>query len=118
MSRYQRAVDISDLIVRFAESRRGLTLREISNRYEVSRRTAERMRDAVAERYPLIESHRKHGDRHKRWRIGGRTLRGLVTFESSDRALLEELAKKLARDGLAEVAERISRIARRIRLLS
>ena len=115
MSRYQRAADIGDLIVSLVESKRGLTLKEISNRYGVSRRTAERMRDAVAARFPLLESDREEGDRQKRWRIDGRAQRGLVTFEPGDRELLEQAAQALADAGRAELAEDLSRIARRIR---
>lgn len=116
MSRYQRAVEIEDLIVTLAGSRRGLTIEEISTRYEVSRRTAERMRDAVAERFPLLECERCEGDRRKRWRIDGRALGGLVTLGSVDGALLEEGASVLAGAGRPDLAREIRRLARRIRL--
>lgn len=74
MSRYQRAADLQDLIVTLVQSRAGLTIEDICDRYEVSRRTAERMRDAVSERFPLVEAERHEGDRRKRWRIDGHTL--------------------------------------------
>ena len=45
----------------------GITLDEIAARFAVSRRTAERMRDAVAEVFPQLEE--IEGERPKRWRL-------------------------------------------------
>lgn len=117
MSRYQRAVEIEDLIVALAGSRRGLTIGEISEHYAVSRRTAERMRDAVGERFPLVEGDRLDGDRRKRWRIDGRALRGLVRLEAADGAVLEEAAALLGELARPKLSHALRRIAARIRLL-
>ena len=45
--RYERLKDIIDLAVRLQGSRAGVTLEDIQQDLSVSRRTAERMRDAV-----------------------------------------------------------------------
>jgi len=117
VSRYQRAVEIEDLIVSLAGSRRGLTIAEISERYAVSRRTAERMRDAVAERFALVEGERLDGDRRKRWRIDGRALRALVRLETRDGEAVAEAARVLRELGQAGLARELARVAARIRML-
>src|SRR4051812_45603751 len=45
----------------------GIGIEEIATRFAVSRRTAERMRDAVAAVFPQIEE--MEGERPKRWRL-------------------------------------------------
>ena len=112
MPRYQRAVEIEDLIVTLAQSRQGLTIGEISERYEVSRRTAERMRDAVAERFALIEADRHDGDRRKRWRIDGRAMQALLSLEAAGRAVVARAAAKLREAGHPKHARELEALAR------
>lgn len=112
MSRYQRAVEIEDLIVTLAQSRQGLTIGEIAERYEISRRTAERMRDAVAARFPVVEGARHDGDRRKRWRIDARGMQALLHLGSADRAVLARAAEALrvcGHSGLARELEAVGR---------
>ena len=45
--RYERVGDIVRLAIRLQGSRGGLTIADIQDEFSVSRRTAERMRDAV-----------------------------------------------------------------------
>jgi predicted DNA-binding transcriptional regulator YafY len=104
VSRYQRAVEVEDLIVTLAQSRQGLTIEEISERYDVSRRTAERMRDAVAERFPLVEAARHEGDRRKRWRIDSHTLQALLPLGARERAIVARAADALREAGRARLA--------------
>ena len=47
--RYSRVSDILDLIIFMLSRFNGVSLNEIQERYNISRRTAERMRDAVLE---------------------------------------------------------------------
>jgi predicted DNA-binding transcriptional regulator YafY len=51
----------------FAADPGGITLDEIASRFVVSRRTAERLRDAIAEVFPQLEE--IEGERPKRWRL-------------------------------------------------
>jgi hypothetical protein len=51
----------------FAAEHAGISLDEIATRFAVSRRTAERMRDAVAEVFPQLEE--IEDARPKRWRL-------------------------------------------------
>ena len=45
--RYSRVSDILDLAIFMSSKIQGVTVNEISERYNVSRRTAERMRDSL-----------------------------------------------------------------------
>jgi predicted DNA-binding transcriptional regulator YafY len=112
VTRYQRAVEVEDLIVTLAGSRQGLTIAEISERYDVSRRTAERMRDAVAERFPVVEADRHEGDRRKRWRIDGRTVRALVPLGARERAVVSRAVEALRAAGRQELASELEDLTR------
>ena len=53
--RYSRVSDILDLAVFMSSKIQGVTIKEISERYNVSRRTAERMRDSLTCIFPSID---------------------------------------------------------------
>lgn len=52
--RYTRVSDILDLLVFMAHATLGVSINDIENRYSVSRRTAERMRDSLLNIFPQI----------------------------------------------------------------
>ena len=53
--RYERAKDVVRLAMRLQGSRGGMTLDDVRTEFSISRRTAERLRDAVDEAFgPLI----------------------------------------------------------------
>ncbi len=110
MSRYQRSVEIEDLVVALAVTRQGLTISDIAERYDVSRRTAERMRDAVGERFPLVEAARSGGERRKRWRIEGPTGSVLATIDAQGRAVLARAVAALREAGRVELAAELEKL--------
>jgi predicted DNA-binding transcriptional regulator YafY len=112
VSRYQRAVELEDLLVTLAESRQGLTIEEMCERYDVSRRTAERMRDALAERFPLVEADRHRGERRKRWKIelNGRVVHAVRPFGACERDVLARAATALREAGHHELASDLERL--------
>ena len=86
--RHDKAALILDLARRLAASSEGLSLDDMARDLAVSRRTAERMRDAVLMMFPAVEE--VSDPPHKRWRIRG----GLSAFEQAPTAgELVELAK-------------------------
>ena len=86
--RHDKAALILDLARRLAASSEGLSLDDMARDLAVSRRTAERMRDAVLMMFPAVEE--VSDPPHKRWRIRG----GLSAFEQAPTAAeLVELAK-------------------------
>ena len=52
MTRYERVEDVLALVQALHTTGRGLTIDDIRERFGVSRRTAERMRDVVARAFP------------------------------------------------------------------
>ena len=69
--RMNRIKDIIDLIMSMQALRYGISLAEIQEKYEVSRRTATRMKDIVLELCPQVEELQTHS-RTKRWGIRNR----------------------------------------------
>ena len=90
--RYSRVTDILDLITFMLSKFNGVSLNEIQERYNISRRTAERMRDAVLTAFSQVDEI-ETDDRCKRWGFTNYSLNELVTFSNEDIALLEELKK-------------------------
>lgn len=75
MSRFEKSKDIVRLALMMSASRVGVSLRDIQDSFHVSRRTAERMRDAVISLFPGEGIRELTGpDRIKRWSLqsGGR----------------------------------------------
>jgi predicted DNA-binding transcriptional regulator YafY len=83
----------------------GIGLDEIAAKFAVSRRTAERMRDAVAEAFPQLEE--VAGERPKRWRVPNR-LSGIFRELL---AALRAVARRLAHEGNKESAAQLERLA-------
>ena len=101
--RYERLADIVRLATRFQGSRGGLTMDDIVAEFRVSRRTAERMRDAVEAAFgPLVRV--ETGDKRIHWRLESTSMRGLVRITPAELAELESAAKRLDRAGLSERA--------------
>jgi predicted DNA-binding transcriptional regulator YafY len=96
--RHDKAAMVIELARRMAASAEGLTLDEMAQEMGVGRRTAERMRDAVASLFPAMDE--ISDPPTKRWRIRG----GLSAFEQAPTATeLVELSK--AAQGLRSTGE-------------
>lgn len=75
--RHEKAEFVLRLALMMQATRSGISLSEIMDAFEVSRRTAERMRDAVERVFPQIESV-DSDERIKRWRIPPRSFSNLI----------------------------------------
>ena len=64
--RYSRISDILDLAIFMSSKIQGVTIIEIAERYNVSRRTAERMRDSLTCIFPQIDEIEVE-DNQKHW---------------------------------------------------
>lgn len=103
--RYSRVSDIIDLIIFMLSKLNGVSLVDIQERFNVSRRTAERMRDSVLLILPQVDEIQTD-ERCKRWGFINYTLNELVTFSSKDIAFLEKLktnCDKLSEKELEEI---------------
>ena len=72
--RYSRVSDILDLITYMLSKVQGITIPDIMERYNVSRRTAERMRDSLLNIFPDVEEIEVPEDDYKHWGFSNRSL--------------------------------------------
>ena len=113
---YDRAADIVRLAIRLQGSWWGLTLDDIQRQFEVSRRTAERLRDAVEDVFGRLETV-DTGEARRHWRLRTPTLRHLVSLSAEELAELTAAADALDRDGLEERAAMLRRLDDKMRAL-
>ena len=113
--RYERLADIVRLALRL-QGAGGQTLDDIQQEFSVSRRTAERMRDAVEQAFEPLEFE-DIGDGKRHWRLRSSQLRNLI-FVSADEFLeLETAATDLERTGLDERAALLRDLAAKLSAL-
>ena len=114
--RYERLKDIVTLAIRLQGSRLGVTLADIESEFSVSRRTAERLRDAVEWAFgPLEEADSNDGRKH--WRLRSDALRRLVSVSADELGALSTAAATLERTGLREHAAKLEEVADKLRAL-
>lgn len=112
--RLGKAVELLRLARRLQGSSGGLGIAEICERFEVGRRTAERMLKAVQQIYPdCAESWDDDG--HKRWRIPSRYAGNGDPFQAHEVAAIELAATMMERHGNGEVAQTLNDVAIKIR---
>lgn len=92
--RYERILNIIDLIMTMQSKTYGVSLKDIENAYNVSRRTAQRMKDIVISLFPQVAELQTTG-KVKRWGFKGKLV-NLHNFSADDVADLESV-KELCR---------------------
>ena len=114
--RYSRAERIIQLALEMQSTRGGLTLGEIEEKFEVSRRTAVRMRDAVIRAFPQAKEV-PTDDRTKRWRIPNGSAQTFTELTTEDLAVLETAAMAMKHAYLPSHAENLRALSAKIRNL-
>jgi predicted DNA-binding transcriptional regulator YafY len=112
--RYARADRLIQLALEMQAARGGLTLTDIQQRFDVSRRTAIRMRDAVITTFPQADEVPSN-DRSKRWRLDTGATKPLLGITADDLASLENAAALLTRENLVDQADELRGVASKIR---
>lgn len=115
--RYGRVEDIIKLVILMQSKYCGVSIEDIQEHFEVSRRTAERMRDSVMRLFPQIEEVQTTG-RMKRWAFKNYSVSELISFTPEEFAELENTRKKLELDGLKNKAETINEVISKIKVLN
>jgi predicted DNA-binding transcriptional regulator YafY len=108
--RYGRLADLVRLAMQMQGRADGLSLDDIRQTFGVSRRTAERMRDAIRDAFPQAEELSEPGGR-KRWRLPPNTAGRLADPNVDDIAALHrgsELARQSGDLGTSEYLETLS----------
>ena len=114
--RYSRIDDVLLLALDMQGTADGVSLQDIEEKFEVSRRTAERMRDAVLRVFPHAEEV-DTGERIKRWRVPGRTLNGVLSFSAEELAELQSATDRMKHENLHLQARILNSVASKIRSL-
>ena len=112
--RYERLKDIMRLAIRLQGLHGGMTLDEIEAEFRVSRRPAERMRDAVEAAFGPLEL-AKVDDSRNHWRLRSDALRRLVPLSTGELAELASAAETLQRSGFEARAAALRELDAKLR---
>ena len=107
--RYSRVTDIIDLIILMQSRFNGITLADIQEKFSVSRRTAERMRDSLMNILPSVQELETDG-RIKRWGFVNYSMSEVVNFTNNEIAILEKIKNKADIVTQADLAKIIDKI--------
>lgn len=114
--RYARQEDLLMLAVKMQGSAEGICLADIEREFDVSRRTAERMRDAVSRAYPQIEEIPGDGGR-KYWRFPPGALGRMVEPTLDELTAGHRAAAIARREGDIATAETLERLLTKVQAM-
>lgn len=108
--RYSRVSDIIDLATYMTSKVQGITIGDIMDRYNVSRRTAERMRDSLLNIFPEVDEIETN-DNHKHWGFTNNIISSLISFQPKEIANIEQLQRRTTNKELkSELTDTITKI--------
>lgn len=99
--RYSRVSDILDLAIFMSSKIQGITINEIAERYNVSRRTAERMRDSLTCIFPQVDEI-KTEDSQKHWGFINYSISNLISFTPKELANIEQCKRRTTNKEMKE----------------
>ena len=114
--RYSRNTDILELAFAMASRPQGITIKEIEEEYNVSRRTAERMRDSLMLVFPQIEEleiDEQYNTKH--WGFTNHSILPLISFTPKEIANIEQYQRRTTNK---EVKSELQKTVDKIKLLS
>ncbi len=119
--RYSRVSDIIELATYMASRVQGITIKDIMQKYNVSRRTAERMRDSLLNIFPQIIEIDDVQDGQKHWGFADYSIKELISFtpkeianlgilqnRTTNKELKEELGKTIDKIKSLQIKKQIS----------
>ncbi len=112
--RYSRVSDILDLAIYMSSKPLGITINEISQRYNVSRRTAERMRDSLTCIFSQVDEIETK-DTQKHWGFINYSISQLVSFTPKEIANIEQCQRRTTNK---EMKEELSKTVEKIKSLN
>ncbi len=114
--RYSRISDILDLAIYMSSKPLGITINEISQRYKVSRRTAERMRDSLTCIFSQVDEIETQ-DNQKHWGFINYSISQLVSFTPKEIANIEQCQRRTTnkemKEELGKTVEKIKSLNRK-----
>lgn len=114
--RYSRISDILELLTLMQSKVLGITLTDIVDRFHVSRRTAERLRDAIIDILPQIEEIETVG-KEKHWGFTSGFMNEIISFTPDEIAILEGIKDGLGvdfkKDAMESVITKLKALSRK-----
>lgn len=114
---YGKTESLLRLAMLMQGTREGISFADIQREFEVGRRTAERMRDAIERIFPQLERV-DSGERQARFRLPAGTLSGFIAPTVEELAELEAAAASLRAQGVTGRAELIEAAAAKLRAMT
>lgn len=115
--RYSRTSDILELLVLMQSRIQGVSLSEIQEYFNVSRRTAERMRDSITVIVPQVEELPTFS-REKRWGFNNGYIREIINFTPEEIANLEQLKEYQEEHGFEDKKDELNSTITKIKAFS
>ena len=112
--RYSRISDILDLAIFMSSKIQGVTISEIAERYNVSRRTSERMRDSLTCIFPSVDEI-ETDDTQKHWGFINYSISNLISFKPKEIANIEQLQRRTTNK---EMKEELSKTIEKLKSLN
>ena len=114
--RYSRISDILDLAIFMSSKIQGVTISEIAERYNVSRRTAERMRDSLTCIFPSVDEI-ETDDTQKHWGFINYSISNLISFTPKEIANIEQCQRRTTskemKEELGKTVEKLKSLSRK-----
>ena len=105
--RYSRVSDILDLIILMQSKVLGITLKDIETELHVTRRTAERIRDALILGLPQIDEIDTNG-KEKHWGfVSGYMMNEIISFSPDEIAILEGIKDSLQIENKKQTLDKV-----------
>ena len=104
--RLERTEQLLKLALMMQASTEGISLEEIREEFNVSRSTAERMRDVLLQLFPHVEEKRADG-KTKRWRLPAGAIAGLIQISAEDLAEMKTAIEMLRNENLDHYADNL-----------
>ncbi|WP_024510054.1 WYL domain-containing protein [Bradyrhizobium sp. ARR65] len=114
--RYEKLEALLRVALDMRGSAEGISLEEIQQSYRVSRRTAERMRDAIERVFPQMEQ-ANPGEVPKRWRIRSGPVANLAGISTEELSALTTAALLAKRDNVTDLSARLETLSAKLKSL-
>jgi predicted DNA-binding transcriptional regulator YafY len=118
MTRYERVEDILRLAIDMQNSYQGFSIQDIQDEFDVSRRTAIRMKDAVQRLFPSIEEVQNPLSRIKKWRLNKSPLNKMISFTAEELAELENCKSMMKNLNYTNRCDLLSEIMAKINMIN
>lgn len=114
---YGKFLDMLDLALMLQESSSGLSITEVMQHFNISRRTAERMRDALSNYFGGDFEYICEGTR-KRFKLNSQRVDSLITFSKEELASFNLASKALRKNNMHSQADALDHAFLKLKSLS